>query len=79
MSKMSFGEIERDIMPFNKEEIAKIISEHLWINPDDVQAYKIMKGKEIEDIFDREIGLIENNKIDESSVEEYAEMSNYYE
>jgi len=38
-----------------------------------------MKGKEIEDIFDREIGLIENNKIDESSVEEYAEMSNYYE
>lgn len=38
-----------------------------------------MKGKEIEDIFDREIGLIE---IDESSVilnEEYAEMSNYYE
>ena len=54
-------------------------TKNCWINPDDVQAYKIMKGKEIEDIFDREIGLIENNKIDESSVEEYAEMSNYYE
>ncbi len=72
-----------NLSKFNHEGINKIIPEELWLNPDDVKAYKVMKGwEEIKDIFDRESGLISNEEMDEADViinTEYYEMSNFYE
>jgi predicted ATP-dependent endonuclease of OLD family len=50
----------------NKKEIEKIIPKCLWINPEDVNAFKIINGNLV-CIIEQETGMIDNIQIDEAS------------
>jgi len=54
--------------PEKKAEIAKIIPKESWLNPDDFNAYFVANGT-VEQIFNRETGMISENELDSGSDE----------
>ena len=52
----------------NEKETEKIIKKEAWLNPEDLSVYELKKG-EAYDIFDKKLGLISDNIIDDVSDE----------
>ena len=52
----------------NEVETNKIINKETWLNPDDLSVYELKKGK-ASSIFDKKLGLISDNIIDDVSDE----------
>jgi predicted ATP-dependent endonuclease of OLD family len=59
----------------NKYEVSEIIEEKYWLNPNEFSAYELSKG-ESKSIFDKKVGLIGDNMIDEASDEMNDEFDN---
>lgn len=52
----------------NPVEVEKIVKKESWLNPQDFSAYELRNGEAF-DVFDKEMGLISDNIIDEASNE----------
>jgi predicted ATPase len=52
----------------NEKETGKVIKEDAWLNPTDLSVYELKNG-EADDIFDKNLGLISDNIIDDVSDE----------
>lgn len=57
-----------------KKETQNIVTKDTWLNPNDLSVYELKNG-ESKDIFDKEIGLINDNIIDDVSDEMNEEFS----
>lgn len=65
----------------DKEEVTKIIPEESWVNPEEINVYFLEKSGIARQIFDREIGMISENELDNVSMvisDEFDELMDIY-
>lgn len=65
----------------HEEEVSKIIPKESWLNPDEFNIYFVEKAGIVRNIFDRDIGLIDENGLDDVSLDigdEFDQLMNIY-